>query len=85
MSKWVNFGICSKTLVFRCSLSDHCMTTKTFSVCVCMCVLCVCVCVHVASFLGPAKLSVTCSMEKQETAWYLFSRDIRIERMVERV
>ena len=30
-----------------------------------------------ASFPGPAQLSITCSTEKQERAWYLFSREWR--------
>ena len=29
---------------------------------------------RLASFPGPAQLSVTCSTEKQDRAWYLFSR-----------
>ena len=42
---------------------------------------------YVASFPGPAQLSVAFSTEKRERAWYPFSRehDVRIERMVERV
>ena len=41
--------------------------------------------VRVASFPGPAQLSVTISTVKRERAWYLFSHDVRIERMVQRV
>ena len=37
---------------------------------------------HLVSFPGPTQLFATCSMEKQERAWYLFSHDLRIERMV---
>ena len=29
----------------------------------------------IASFPGPTQVSVACSMEKQERAWYLFSRE----------
>ena len=32
-------------------------------------------CTQLASFPGPAQLSVTISMEKRERAWYLFSRE----------
>ena len=31
--------------------------------------------VRVASFPGPAQLSVACSTVKRERAWYLFSRE----------
>ena len=38
----------------------------------------------IALFPGPTQLSVACSMEKQEKAWYLFSLgDVRIEKLVE--
>ena len=40
---------------------------------------------NLASFPGPAQLSVAISTQKQERARYLFSRDVGIERMVERV
>ena len=40
---------------------------------------------YLASFLGPAQLSVASSMVKQDRTWYLSHvSDIRIERMVER-
>ena len=35
---------------------------------------------RVASFPGPAQLSVACSTVKQERAWYLFSREWRQDR-----
>ena len=39
------------------------------------CVLvCMCMC-GIASFPGPAQLSVACSTVKRERAWYLFSRE----------
>ena len=31
--------------------------------------------IYITSFPGPAQLSVTSSMVKQERAWYLFSRE----------
>ena len=34
-------------------------------------------CSILASFPSPAQLSVACSMEKQEKAWYIFSREWR--------
>ena len=41
---------------------------------------------RIASFPGPTQLSVTCSTEKWERAWYLFSRewgqDIEVERVL---
>ena len=41
----------------------------------------------IASFPGPAQLSVACSTEKRERGPGIFSHvsDVRIERMVERV
>ena len=39
---------------------------------------------YVASLSGSAQFSIACSTVKRERACYLFSRDVRIERMVEK-
>ena len=39
-------------------------------------VMCLATSVRLASYQDPAQLSIACSMEKRERAWYLFSHEM---------